>query len=383
MNNQYWVAAIPLIIWAYLLFGRGGFSRVSKLYVPSPVNIPLDKRIAVVIPARNEAEVIGQALTSLFEQDFPTPLHIFLVDDNSTDGTAEVAKLAAQRSGHADSLTVIAGQPLAPGWTGKLWAQSQGVARADLLQPDYLLLTDADIVHSRHSVAELVAIAESRQCDLVSYMVKLACVSFAEKALIPAFVFFFLKLYPPAWIAAKHAKAAGAAGGCILIRPIALQRLGGLAAIRNEMIDDCALAKAVKRTGGRIWMGLTGTTASIRSYGTFGEVGRMVSRTAFNQLQHSTPLLAGTVVGLFLTYLLPPALLFSGDRISVALGAAAWLLMTLAYLPMVRFYNRSWVWALSLPLVACFYLGATVHSAAQYWRGKGGEWKGRLQDIKT
>jgi hopene-associated glycosyltransferase HpnB len=192
-----------------------------------------------------------------------------------------------------------------------------------------------------------------------------------------------LKLYPPAWIADRHAKTAGAAGGCILIRPSVLKKLGGLTAIRNQVIDDCALAKAVKRTGGRIWMGLTGTTTSIRSYGTFGEVGRMISRTAFNQLQHSALLLAGTVAGLFLTYLLPPALLFSGDRISVVLGAVAWLLMTLVYLPMVRFYGRSWLWALSLPLIACFYLGATVHSAAQYWRGKGGEWKGRLQDLKT
>ena len=214
-------------------------------------------------------------------------------------------------------------------------------------------------------------------------MVKLACGTTAEKALIPAFVFFFLKLYPPKWIGSERHKTAGAAGGCVLIRPEALRAIGGIAAIRKEVIDDCALARAVKRGGGRIWMGLTSETRSIRSYGGLGEIGRMISRTAFNQLHHSTVLLAGAVIGLFFTYLLPPLLLLSGAPPAMILGAAAWLLMSAAYWPMVRFYKRSPLWSFALPLIALFYMGATLHSAVQYWRGQGGAWKGRAQDLRV
>jgi hopene-associated glycosyltransferase HpnB len=195
-------------------------------------------------------------------------------------------------------------------------------------------------------------------------------------------VFFFLKLYPPAWIRSPGFKTAGAAGGCILIRTAALRKIGGLQSIAGEVIDDCALAHAVKRSGGRVWMGLTEDAESIRSYGGFGDIGRMISRTAFNQLHHSPLLLIGTVIGLFFTYLWPPLLVFSGNTAPMALGGTAWALMTLAYLPMVRFYRLSWAWSLTLPLVALFYAGATVYSAIQYWRGKGGEWKGRAQDAR-
>jgi hopene-associated glycosyltransferase HpnB len=371
------------LIWIYLLLFRRRFWQISKYFAAVGLPKVSGRRVAVVIPARNEANVVGQALTSLFEQDFPAPLHIFLVDDGSTDGTTEVAAIAAERAGRTNSLTTISGEPLAEGWTGKLWALSQGVARAQTLAPDYLLLTDADIVHGRNTVAELVAIAEANRYDLTSYMVKLTCVSFAEKALIPAFLFFFLKLYPPTWIASQNSRTAAAAGGCILIRPEALQRIGGLAAIRGEVIDDCALAHAVKSAGGRIWMGLTSTTESIRSYGTFSDTGRLISRTAFNQLRHSPVLLIGTVVGLVVTYLLPPLLLLTGNRPAMLLGLVAWLLMSVSYLPTVRFYKRSIVWSLSLPLVACFYMGATIYSAIQYWRGLGGEWKGRVQDTPS
>jgi hopene-associated glycosyltransferase HpnB len=377
------LTAVPLLIWIYLLGFRGGFWRVSKHFAPVKLPPISKKRVAVVIPARNEAHVMGQALTSLLEQDFPAPLHIFLIDDASTDGTSEIAAAAAEGASRASCLTIIKGAPLIEGWTGKLWALSQGVAQAQTLRPDYLLLTDADIVHGRDSVAKLVAIAETNRYDLTSYMVKLACVSFAEKALIPAFVFFFLKLYPPAWIASQHFRTAGAAGGCILIRPEALETIGGLAAIRNEVIDDCALAREVKRAGGRIWMGLTSTTESIRSYDTFLEIGRMISRTAFNQLQHSTFLLVGTVVGVVFTYILPVLLLLTGKVSAMLLGLITLLLMTIAYLPMVRLYRQSIAWSLSLPLVAYFYLAVTVHSAVQYWRGQGGEWKGRVQDARS
>lgn len=377
------LGVVPLLIWIYLLGFRGGFWRISQHFAPIQPPELSAKSVAVVIPARNEAHVIGQALTSLLEQDFPAPLHIFLVDDGSTDDTTEIAAAAAERARRTSSLTIISGAPLIEGWTGKLWALSQGVAQARTVAPDYLLLTDADIIHGRESVAKLVAIAETNRYDLTSYMVRLSSKSFAEKALIPAFVFFFLKLYPPAWIASRDSRTAAAAGGCILIRPEALERIGGLAAIRIEVIDDCALAREVKRAGGRIWMGLTSTTESIRSYGTFPEIGSMISRTAFNQLRHSSLLLIGTVAGLVFTYILPVLLLLTGKAPAMILGLLTLLLMTVAYLPTVRLYRRSVVWSLSLPLVACFYMAATVHSALQYWRGRGGTWKGRVQDARS
>jgi hopene-associated glycosyltransferase HpnB len=377
------LAVIPLLIWIYLLSFRGGFWRIPRHLAPVEPRQVSGGRVAVVIPARNEADVIGPALTSLLEQDFPTPLHIFLVDDASTDRTAEVAKLAAGRAGRRNCFTVITGQPLVEGWTGKLWALSQGIAQAQTLAPDYLLLTDADIVHGRDSVARLVAMAKANGYDLSSSMVKLACETFAEKALIPAFVFFFLKLYPPTWVASQSFRTAGAAGGCILIRSETLHKIGGLAAIRSEIIDDCALAREVKRSGGRIWMGLTATTHSIRSYGTFREIGRMISRTAFNQLRHSFLLLIGTVVGLAFAYLLPPLLLVTAKLPAMTLGVFAWLLMSVAYLPTVRFYKLCPAWSFTLPIVACFYMSATIHSALQYWRGVGGVWKGRIQDARS
>ncbi|MGA8029843.1 MAG: glycosyltransferase [Bryobacteraceae bacterium] len=365
------VSEIPLLIWIYLLKGRGDFWRVSRLLSRLAPSLS-GKRIIAIIPARNEAAIIGQAVTSLLKQN----VEVIVVDDDSSDGTTEAARVAE------DNLTILPGQPLPPGWTGKLWALSQGVAHADTLAPDYLLFTDADIRHGPNSVAELVSIAESRVFDLASYMVKLTCATPAEKALIPAFVFFFLTLYPPRWIAFERSKTAAAAGGCILIRPEALRKIGGLAAIRSEIIDDCALARAVKRSGGRIWMGLTASTRSIRSYGSFAEIGRMISRTAFSQLRHSPLVLVATLLALFITYLLPPILLFSDQRLMIQFGIAAWLLMSICYLPMVRFYRLSPLWALSLPLVAAFYAGATIHSAIRYWTGLGGEWKGRVQDMR-
>ncbi|HKU21064.1 MAG TPA: glycosyltransferase, partial [Terriglobales bacterium] len=307
-------------------------------------------------------------------------LHIFLVDDSSSDGTAQIARQAAASMGKLASLTVLQGQPLPPGWSGKLWAVSQGVAAARDFAPDFVLLSDADIVHSPATIPSLRDLAERGGYDLVSFMVKLHCRGLAEKLLIPAFVFFFFKLYPPAWIADSRRAAAGAAGGCLLIRPQALARAGGMEAIRGEIIDDCALARAVKRSGGRVWLGLTEESASIRPYGSFAEIGGMISRSAFNQLHHSVLLLVGAVVGLAVTYLIPPALLFSRHFAPVALGAMGWAAMTAAYLPMVRFYRLNPLWALTLPLAALFYMGATLHSAVKFWLGRGGEWKGRAQD---
>jgi len=260
---------------------------------------------------------------------------------------------------------------------------SQGVAAAARMAPDYLLFTDADIHHAPENVAALLTIAEAQSRDLVSFMVKLRRDTFAEKTLIPAFVFFFLLLYPPAWIARADRRIAGAAGGCILLRPAALERIGGLRAIRSEIIDDCALARAVKDAGGSIWLGLTRSARSIRSYGSFTEIGRMISRTAFNQLRHSYALLTATIAGLILTYLLPPLSLLSGRPVAMTLGATGWILMSLAYAPVVRFYRQSPLWSVCLPAIAMFYAAVTIHSAVQYSLGRGGRWKGRIQDFNV
>ncbi len=371
-------AALSLLIWIYLVFARGGFWRIVTNH--NSANAPACKVIAV-IPARNEADVIGEAVASLLTQDFPAPLDVILVDDASTDGTAEAARLAAQKIALAEQLTVLTGAPLPPGWTGKLWAVFQGAQAASERQADYLLFTDADIRHHSRSVAELVAKAEAGQLDLASYMVRLATANFAEKALIPAFVYFFLQLYPPNWIASAKHQTAAAAGGCLLIKPAALARIGGHAAIRSQIIDDCSLARAVKSAGGRIWMGLTAQTQSLRPYNGFAEIGRMISRSAFNQLRHSALLLTGTLLALAITYVAPLAALFSGSRPAIILGTAAWLLMSISYAPMIRLYRLPLLWSFCLPLIAVFYAGATLHSAIQYWRGKGGAWKGRMQDV--
>jgi hopene-associated glycosyltransferase HpnB len=303
------------------------------------------------------------------------------VDDNSSDGTAEAACQAASNSSHPDALTVIRGQSLPDGWTGKLWAMQQGIEQALRVHPQFLLLTDADVQHSPENVATLVSVAESRGYDLASFMVKLHCHSLPEKLLIPAFVFFFFMLYPPEWIRNPLRKMAGAAGGCVLIRPEALARTGGVEAIRGQIIDDCALAGMVKCSGGKVWLGVTPDTCSLRAYKSFSEIERMIARTAFNQLQHSTLLLLGAIAGLLLIYLLPLALLLSGSRELALIGAAAYFLMWVAYLPMIRFYRLNAMWALTLPFSAAFYMAATVHSALNYWSGRGGHWKGRAQDI--
>lgn len=354
----------------YLFFARGGFWRIREQAAPAPA--PGGKSVAVVIPARNEERVVSRAVNSLIHQNYTGPLHVFLVDDHSADRTVEAA-------GVDQRLTVLPARALADGWSGKLWAISEGLIRAAEVEPDYFLLTDADVEHSPDSVRGLVARAESGGLDLVSLMVKLECRSFAERAIIPAFVFFFFMLYPPAWIADGRRRTAGAAGGCILVRPSALHRMGGIQAIRGELIDDCALARSVK-TGGNIWLGVTRGTRSIREYSTFGELRRMISRTAFTQLRHSVMLLAGTILAMSLVYLAPPLLLFTGDRFAITCGLAAWILMTLSYVPALRFYERGFLWSPFLPLVAVFYIVATVESAILYWTGRGGEWKDRVQD---
>lgn len=376
----YGIAVIPLLIWAYLLLARGGFWRVAVRGAALPLTA-FAGRIVVLIPARNEAAAIGGAVHSLARQTFNGAIHLIVIDDGSTDCTAEVALAAARESGILERFTLLRGAPLPAGWTGKLWALSQGVESAARLgAADYFLFSDADISHGPASVASLVAEAVAHNRDLVSHMVKLSSARPAERLLIPAFVFFFFMLYPPAWIAASQRKLAGAAGGCMLIRPAALARAGGLRAIRSHIIDDCALAQAIKSSGGRVALHLAAATRSLRRYGSCGEIVAMISRSAFAQLRHSYLLLAATLVGLSLTYLLPVWLLFSGAAELVGFGCAALLLMSFCYLPMVRFYGLSAPWSLCLPLTALLYAAAVIHSAFQHARGRGGVWKGRVQD---
>jgi len=369
--------ALSCLIWIVMIAARGRFWRITTLPEGLKLQTEPAPRVAVVVPARNEADVIGPVVRSLLEQDYPGPMRIFVVDDHSTDDTAgAVAQAARDRD---DRMTIISAAPLPAGWTGKMWALAQGVERAAEFSPEYFLFTDADIVHARDSVRTLVAMAQASQLDMVSLMVKLRCESLAERALIPAFVFFFFMLYPPELVNDRRKKTAAAAGGDILVRADALAKAGGIATIRSELIDDCALARVIKPNGG-IWLGLTNAARSVRSYEGFGGVGRMISRNAFYQLGHSVWLLIGTLLGLGITFLAPPVLVFFGGWASV-LGGLAWLGMSLSFLPMVGFYKLSPLWAASLPLIALFYAGATVHSAVQYWMGRGGEWKGRAQDA--
>jgi hopene-associated glycosyltransferase HpnB len=377
------LAALSLAIWLYILACRGGFWRVaSELLERGEKTLPA-RRVVAVIPARNEARYIGQAVTSLLTQGSDRLVELVVVDDGSEDQTADYAVQAAERLKQRHRLTILTAKPLPTSWTGKLWALSQGVDQALLSRPDYILLTDADVQHGAQSISQLVGIAESRDLDLASFMVKLECRTFAEKGLIPAFVFFFLQLYPPAWIASSRFKTAGAAGGCILIRPEALERIGGFSTIRSAVIDDCALARAVKRNGGQLWLGLTSETRSMRSYTSFIEIGKMISRTAFSQLRHSNILLLCAVIGLLLTYVGPVIFLIVGNSRTRLLALTTLLLMAISYCPIVRFYGLPVPYSLTLPGAAVFYCVATIQSAMQYWRGQGGEWKGRAQDLRS
>jgi hopene-associated glycosyltransferase HpnB len=371
------IGALSVAIWAYLLLGRGFFWwHAPKLIDRVPALWPA---IAIVVPARDEAEGIADCVRSLLGQDYPGPLGLVLVDDHSTDGTAALAWAAASSLGRAEQLRVVAGRPLPPGWSGKLWAVSQGLDEVAAWKPDadYVLLSDADIAHDPRNLAELVSHAEARDLDLTSLMVQLHCATWAERWLVPAFVFFFAMLYPFAWVNRPDRRTAGAAGGCMLVRRRALDRIGGVARIRGDLIDDCALAKVIKAQG-QIWLGFSARTRSLRVYRGFGEIWSMVARTAYVQLGHSPLLLGLTVIGMAMTYLAPPALILVDALPARLLGAAAWVAMSVAYMPSLIRYRVSPLWAPLLPLVALFYIGATIDSAWRHYRGRGGQWKGRV-----
>jgi hopene-associated glycosyltransferase HpnB len=372
------IAALSLAIWLYLLFLRGFFWCERPRRAPMTPSRRPD--IVVVIPARDEAATIGETVTSLLRQDYAGGITIVLVDDHSGDGTGAVARAASRAAGGADRLTVVAARTLPRGWTGKMWAIAEGLhhIEASGCKAELVLLTDADIAHHPGNVAELVARSEADGLDLASLMVELNCETFAERALIPAFVFFFAMLYPFGWVNDKRRRLAGAAGGCMLIRRGALDRIGGVASVRDALIDDCALAAKLKANG-RIWLGLAAGTRSLRRYESLGDIWRMIARTAYTQLGHSPLLLAGTVLGMVVTYLAPPVLTLTAGGAAFYLAAAAWLTMIFSFVPILRVYGQSLLIAPLLPLIALFYLAATIDSARRHWQGRGGEWKGRVQ----
>jgi hopene-associated glycosyltransferase HpnB len=371
------IGAATVAIWVYLLFFRGGFWWLP--YRPAPIAAGVGGRsVVAVIPARDEAAVVGRAAASLLAQDYDGNFRIVVVDDQSSDCTAEAARTAARAAGASDRLTICRGKAVPPGWTGKLWAMSQGIEAARSMRPDYFLLTDADIVHEPGNLRALVSRSETEGYDLVSLMVRLHCRSFPERLLIPAFVFFFFKLYPPRWVADPACRTAGAAGGCMLIRAATLDRIGGINGIRGEIIDDCALARRIKSVG-KVWLGPARHTTSIREYRSWRPIWDMVARSAFAQLDYSALMLALTLLMLSLTYLAPPFLVLSLQPIASWCGALAWLGMSMAFLPTLREYETPrWI-TLLLPMIALFYVAATVASAVLYWRGRGGYWKGRVQ----
>jgi len=372
---------IPLIIWLGLLLAHGRFwtadQRDDRDLPSEPASWP---SVIAVVPARDEADVIASSIGSLLAQDYPGEFRVILVDDSSSDGTAAVARAEAERLGRGERLQVLTGEPLPSGWTGKLWAVHQGALHAEELRPKYLWLTDADIGHAADTLRSLVARAEARGLVLTSLMAELHCKTLPERFLIPAFVFFFQMVYPFARVN-RPGPVGAAAGGVMLAERQALKRAGGIAAIRKALIDDCALGALMKKQG-PIWLGLTHRAVSLRPYDTVGQIGRMVSRSAYAQLDYSLARLIGVVLGMGLVYMAPIAALFLGGAPAV-LGLATYLLMAISFQPMLRFYRVSPLWGLALPAIGLAYTVFTVQSAVQMWRGKGGLWKGRAQAMAS
>ncbi|MGP4048165.1 glycosyltransferase [Streptomyces sp. 2A115] len=392
MSAVVWTAVGSLAAWLWLFLGQGFFWR-TDLRLPPRREPDAWPSVCVVVPARDEAAVLPESLPSLLAQDYPGRAEIFLVDDGSSDGTGELARELSRRHGGLTLTVDSPGEPPA-GWTGKLWAVRHGIGLARARAPEYLLLTDADIAHAPDSLRELVAAARTGGFDLVSQMARLRVESVWERLVVPAFVYFFAQLYPFRWIAVKGSRTAAAAGGCVLLRTDAAERARIPDAIRQAVIDDVALARAVKDSGGHIWLGLAergetgvppdgvrGKVDSVRPYPRLHDLWRMVSRSAYAQLRHNPLLLAGTVLGLAVVYLVPPVAFFAGLAADSAgatvAGGLAWLLMTVTYVPMLRYYRQSLLLAPLLPVTAFLYLLMTVDSAVQHYRGRGAAWKGR------
>jgi hopene-associated glycosyltransferase HpnB len=358
------LAFVCLLIWLYLCFAHGNFWKsLPELPPATPPEFP---DVDIIVPARNEAATIGQVIRSLLAQDYAGRFRVILVDDSSSDSTAALAGTAA-------NLTVISLQSKPAGWSGKLWALSQGVAAG---RAPVMLFADADIVHDPRHLSSLTAKLLDSGADMVSEMVRLNCTSMAERALVPAFVYFFQMLYPFSRVNDPRSRVAAAAGGTVLIRREALQRGGGIETIRNSLIDDVALAKLMKKSG-RIFLGHSGLAESIRPYPAFADIWHMISRTAFTQLRYSAPALVLTMCGLALVWWVPVAAVLSGNGWSFAAGLASAALAGASYVPTLHRYGRNPLWAFALPLIALFFMAATLGSAVNYWLGRGAQWKNR------
>ncbi|MGW3405288.1 glycosyltransferase [Streptomyces zhihengii] len=391
MSALAWIATASLVTWCFLLFGRGFYWRTDQRLpgYGEPARWP---DVVVVVPARDEAEVLALSLPSLLRQDYPGRAEIVLVDDNSGDGTGELARSLAARHGGLPLTVSAPGEP-EPGWTGKLWALRHGIALAGARDPEFLLLTDADIAHQPDSLRALVAAAGPAgqaprrghggdAYDMVSLMARLRVAGGWERLVVPAFVYFFAQLYPFRWINGSARGTAAAAGGCVLVRTEAARRAGVPESIRQALIDDVALARAVRREGGRLWLGLADRVTSVRPYPRLRDLWAMVSRSAYAQLRHSPVLLAGTVAGLLLVYVVPPVVLtaglLGGDPAAAWAGGLAWAVMAGTFGPVLRYYGEPLRMAPLLPFTAVLYLLMTVDSAVRHHRGAGAAWKGRV-----
>lgn len=364
---------VPLVVWLYLLLFHKGFWLLRErdtIAVRDPDRWPA---VVAVVPARNEADVIQRSIGSLIAQDYPGEFHIVLVDDQSDDGTGDLA-----RALNSPRLTVLSGALRSGGWTGKLWAMSQGSDHARAKTAVFLWFTDADITHSPENLSRLVARAQEGDKVLVSLMARLSCKTTAEHFLIPAFVFFFDMLFPFGAVNDPQSKVAAAAGGCMLARRTALEQAGGIVAIRHNIIDDCTLAQVMKRQG-PIWLGLTDRALSIRPYEHLVDIRQMVSRSAYAQLGYSPLLLTGTLLGLVLVYIAPVMTALFAWGISQLAGWLGWFIMAVMFQPILRFYRLPPLWGAALPLIGAFYAAFTLESAMQCWLGRGGIWKGRVQ----
>ena len=372
------LSAVALAAWVYLVFARGWFwlGRERDDATVAPPAAP--PQVVIVVPARNEAGSIAQSVTSLLAQDYPA-LSLMLVDDDSSDGTADIARRAAAALGREDRLTVVASGALPARWTGKLWAVKQGIAAAEeKFTPKYLMLTDADIVHAPDTASWMVAHAETHEIVLTSLTARWRCEALPERVHIPAFIFFFQLLYPFAWVNRPDSATAAGAGGCMLVRADALRAAGGIDAIRDALIDDCALAAEMKKQG-PIWIGLTDRVQSIRPYPHWNDIRRMVARSAYAQLGYSPLVLIGTIAGMTLSYLVPPFMTLFASGWAQLFGILAWALMVIAFQPTLRFYRLSPLWGMALPAITLLFMLYTLDSAYQYAAGKGGAWKGRVQ----
>ena len=368
------LSTLTLLAWLYLTFLHGRFWQPLVDFSAEPPKAW--PSVTIIVPARNEAESLPRSLPSWLKQDYPGEWRVVLVDDHSTDGTGALAQDIATKSGKSDKLQILNAPDLPKGWSGKVAAQHHCVSQSS---SDYILFTDADIEHPPHSLKRLMARSLKDQLDLNSLMVRLNCQSFAEKLLIPAFVFFFALLYPFRRANDPTSRVAAAAGGVMLVNRAKLEGIGGMARIKNALIDDCALARAIKDNKGRIRLTLARDVLSLRPYPTIGDVWDMIARTAFTQLHYSPLLLAGSVLGLALLFFVPVVVPLVGTPAAALTSLTAWLVMAGIYWPLVAFYRLPVWWALLLPAAALIYILATLDSARRYWQGKGGQWKGRSQ----